>query len=56
MAKRKKSARLAQAEQSARFIETAKKAEVDETEEKFEQAFKSVVSPRNGKGKPSRSP
>lgn len=32
--------------QPARFIEAAKKSEVDETGEKFEQAFKKIATQR----------
>jgi hypothetical protein len=34
------------AEQSKRFIETARKLEVDENPEAFERAFKKVVPPK----------
>ena len=32
--------------QSARFIEAAKRAEVDQTGEGFEKAFKKIVAPK----------
>lgn len=44
MAKRKKSARMTQAEQSARFIETAKGAEASDNIDEFEKAFMDVAS------------
>jgi hypothetical protein len=39
----KKSKRLTPAEQHARFVEAAKKAEADESGKTFERAFKKIV-------------
>ena len=39
-------------EQSARFIEAAKRAEVDETEKGFEAAFRQLIRPRTVKTGP----
>jgi hypothetical protein len=36
-------------EQSKRFVETARKAEADETQEGAERAFKKVVTPKKKK-------
>jgi hypothetical protein len=41
------------AAQSARFIEAAKRAEVDETGERFEKAFKKIVKPASVKNAPT---
>jgi len=38
--------KLTPTEQSARFIEAAKKAEADETGKKFERVFKKIVPPK----------
>lgn len=46
MATKKKAKPLTPAEQSARFIEAAKKAEADERPEEFEKAFKKIASRR----------
>jgi len=43
----KKQVRTSDAEQSARFREAAKKAEVDDKQ--FERAFKKIVTPKKGK-------
>lgn len=44
---------LTDAERHARFVETAREAEADETEEGFERAFKAVVAPHKApSGKP----
>ncbi len=40
--------------QSKRFVEAARKAEADETDEGADKAFKSVASPK--KGHPKASP
>lgn len=39
--------------QSARFLEAAKKLEVDETGEAFERALDSLVKPGAGRSRPS---
>jgi hypothetical protein len=46
--------KMTQAEQSALFIETARKLGAGETEEDFEKAFDRVVLPR-AKGSPPNS-
>jgi hypothetical protein len=48
-AKPKKKAPMTPAEQHARFVEAAKKAEADERPEEFERVFKKVASTRPGK-------
>jgi len=40
-------------EQSKRFIEAAKKAEADETEEGAERAFRGVIKPEGARSHPS---
>lgn len=42
--KSKRKARLMPAEQHARFVEAAKKAEADERPEQFDKVFKAVAS------------
>ena len=42
--------KMTQAEQSALFIETARKLGVDESGEEFEQAFSAVAKVRNSQG------
>ena len=55
MAMKKKAKRLTEAEQSARFIETAKKAEADESGASFERAIRHIVSrgKRDRRSKPT---
>ena len=46
--------RLTPAEQSARFIEAAKKAEADERPEEFEKVLKKIApKPADGRSRPS---
>jgi hypothetical protein len=50
MERKKTPHKLTPAEQSARFIEAAKKAEVDERPEEFEKVFKRIATKkRRGK-------
>jgi hypothetical protein len=42
-----------QAEQSARFIEAAKKAGADESGKKFEKAFKKIIKPSAPRSHPA---
>lgn len=42
-----KKPKLDEKPQSERFIEAAREAEADETEEGFERAFERVIAPRN---------
>jgi hypothetical protein len=48
--------KLTDAERHKRFVETAKKVEADESQEAFDRAFESVVTPakpKNGTIRPS---
>jgi hypothetical protein len=47
--KPKQSKRMTPAEQSARFIEAAKKAEADERPEEFEKVLKKIATPKLAK-------
>jgi len=46
---KRKGKKLTPAEQSARFIEAAKKAEADERPEEFDKTFKKVAAPARPK-------
>jgi hypothetical protein len=49
MAKRMTEMKEAKSQQSARFIEAAKKTGADESGKKFEKAFKKIVPPSRSK-------
>lgn len=51
MTRKKSVRRMTPAEQSARFIETAKKAQADERPEAMDEAFKKMDLRRNGRAK-----
>lgn len=54
--KKAETASLTPAEQSARFIEAAKKAEADESGKRFEEAFKKISKSKPPKArKPTRA-
>jgi hypothetical protein len=54
--KQKPARKMTKAEQSERFIKTARELGVDETGEEFERAFRKIVRPRRPRSKSSSPP